>query len=76
MLQSPLTPALSGPSELEIRRRLTLEEEKDDVTSTTMDSSDKYTRNKVPPIRAGPRGPTVSIPLVFILFVEPTTRQV
>ena len=37
---------LPGPSELEIRRRLTLEEEKDDAASTTIDSSDEFTETK------------------------------
>ena len=39
-------PVPPGPSELEIRRRLTLEEEEGEVTSTMMDSSDKFTTTK------------------------------
>ncbi|KAF9777691.1 hypothetical protein BJ322DRAFT_1114826 [Thelephora terrestris] len=36
----------SGPSELEIRHRLTLEEEKDDTSSTAVDPSDDFTETK------------------------------
>lgn len=35
-----------GPSESEIRRRLTLEEEKDEVTSIAIDSIDDFTQTK------------------------------
>jgi len=37
---------LSGPSELEIRRRLTLEEEQDEAMSTAIDSVDGFTQTK------------------------------
>ena len=46
ILQSLLIPIPSGPSELEIRRRLTLEEEKDAVASTMINSSDDFTTTK------------------------------
>ena len=37
---------MKGPSELEIRRRLTVEEEKDELTSTVTDSGGEYTETK------------------------------
>ena len=37
---------LSGPSELEIRRRLAMEEEKDEVASGAIDSIDGFTQTK------------------------------
>jgi hypothetical protein len=37
---------LSGPSELEIRKHLTLEEEKDSIASATIHSSDDFTETK------------------------------
>ena len=46
VLRSLLILVLSGPSELEIRRRLTLEEEKDEVTSVTINSIDDFTQTK------------------------------
>lgn len=46
MLQLSLIMALSGLSELEIRRNLTLEEEKEKATSPTLDSSDEFTKTK------------------------------
>jgi len=46
MLWLLLIPELLGLSELEIRRRLTLEEEKDELTSAAIDSSDNFTETK------------------------------
>ena len=36
----------AGPSEIEIRRRLTSEEEKDELTSATIDADDDFTETK------------------------------
>lgn len=36
----------TGPSEMEIRRRLTLEEEKDEIASATIDSNGDFTETK------------------------------
>jgi hypothetical protein len=41
-----LTPIPPGPSEMEIRRRLTLEEERDNVASATVDPDDNFTETK------------------------------
>ena len=43
---SLLTLVLPGPLELEIRRRLTLEEEKDDLASALTDPKDDFTETK------------------------------
>jgi hypothetical protein len=46
ILEASLILILPGPSELEIRRRLSLEEEKDKAASTTIDPSDDFTETK------------------------------
>lgn len=46
VLRSSSIHILSGPSELEIRRLLTLEEEKDEAASTAADPVDGFTQTK------------------------------
>lgn len=43
---APLNLRSLGLSELEIRRRLTLEEEKEELVSTEVDSNDNFTETK------------------------------
>jgi len=45
-LSPPLIPDFLGPSESEIRNRLTLEEEMEDLASIAIDSDDKFTMTK------------------------------